>query len=301
MGDMSSSTPAMALLLDVDGPIANPGTRKVSAGIIASLRAIAVAGWPVIFNTGRSDSFIREQIMVPLLTAGLPENVKFYAICEKGATWFSFTANGEGPLSIDQELKMPETLSNAVRELVEHKYESHMFFDETKRAMISVEQRIDVSNVGYRAEQETFDAEVLSLMRHYDYGVSRLDHHVPGSDDTVDYRIDPNIIATDIESVRVGKDLGACRAVELLAHDGILPQEWRTVGDSRTDYAMADWLHHNGHPVTHVDVRPAEGIPEKAYRILTAGELINDDAGAVYLRRWTEMTAGTAKNDDDVL
>lgn len=291
----------MALLLDVDGPIANPVTRKVSPEIIASLQSIAMAGWPVIFNTGRSDSFIREQIMAPLLTTGLPANVTFHAICEKGSTWFSFTSDGEGPLSIDDELKMPQKLSDSVRQLVQNKYGSHMFFDETKHAMISVEQRIDVSNVDYRAEQETFDAEVLKLMREYGYGVSRLDHHEPGSDNAVDYRIDPNIIATDIESVRVGKDLGACRAVELLAQDGILPQEWRTVGDSRTDYAMADWLHRNGHPVTHVDVRPAEGVPRKAYRILTAGELINDEAGAAYLRRWSAMAAGKAESDDAVV
>ncbi len=291
----------MALLLDVDGPIANPETRRVTDEIIDSLRSIAVAGWPVIFNTGRSDSFIRDQIMTPLLAAGVPDGFTFHAICEKGSTWFSFTSEGEGPLSIDHELKMPEKLSDAVRDLVRDKYQAHMFFDETKRAMISVEQHVEVASVDYRAEQEMFDADVLQLMRQYGYGVSRLDHHEPGSDDTVDYRIDPNIIATDIESVRVGKDLGACRAVELLAHDGILPQEWRTVGDSRTDYAMADWLHHNGHLVAHVDVRPAEGILEKPYRILTAGDLIHDDAGAAYLRRWTAMTAGTVGNDDDVV
>ena len=33
----------------------------------------------------------------------------------------------------------------------------------------------------------------------------------------------------------------------LLAAQGVTPQAWRTVGDSRTDSAMADWLHHNDH------------------------------------------------------
>ena len=80
----------------------------------------------------------------------------------------------------------------------------------------------------------------------------------------MDYRVDPSIISTDIESVRLGKDLGASRAVELLAAQGIVPQSWRTVGDSRTDYAMADWLHHQDHHVNHVDVRPADGVPSQA-------------------------------------
>ena len=117
---------------------------------------------------------------------------------------------------------------------------------------------------------------------------------MPNSDDEVDYRVDPTIISTDIESVRLGKDLGASRAVELLAAQGITPQAWRTVGDSRTDYAMADWLHHNDHAVKHVDVRPADGVPNKPYPVLTAEDLgleatvIHDDAGGAFLRAWRE-------------
>ena len=101
------------------------------------------------------------------------------------------------------------------------------------------------------------------------------------------WRVDPTIISTDIESVRLGKDLGAERALELLAEDGELPVAWRTVGDSRSDYAMADWLHANGHDVAHVDVRPADGVPATEYPVLTsASGLIHDEAGAEFLARW---------------
>ena len=78
---------------------------------------------------------------------------------------------------------------------------------------------------------------------------------------------------------------------------GITPLSWRTVGDSRTDYAMADWLHHNDHDVKHVDVRPADGVPVKPYTILTAADLdlaedvIHDDAGGAFLRSWREALA----------
>jgi hypothetical protein len=176
--------------------------------------------------------------------------------------------------------------------LVAEDYSAHMFFDETKRAMVSVEQHIEVANADYLAEQKLFDADAMNLMGRHGLGVVRLDHHAPNSDDEVDYRVDPTIISTDIESVRLGKDLGASRAVELLAAQGITPQDWRTVGDSRTDYAMADWLHHNDHAVQHVDVRPADGIPPKPYPVLTAADLglgedvIHDDAGGAFLRSW---------------
>ncbi|MCU1529844.1 MAG: hypothetical protein JWP75_3607, partial [Frondihabitans sp.] len=87
--------------------------------------------------------------------------------------------------------------------------------------------------------------------------------------------------------VALGKDLGARRALELLSLDGAPPQTWRTVGDSRGDYAMADWLHDQGYDVAHVDVRPADGVPSKAYPVLTSATgLIHDAAGAEFLAGW---------------
>ncbi|MGN8131919.1 hypothetical protein [Arthrobacter sp. RC1.1 241] len=288
------SAPPLALLLDVDGPVASPVTRDVKPDIILDLVALAAAGIPVIFNTGRSDAFIREQVMKPMIAAGIPAGTVIHAVCEKGAVWFSYTAAGPGPVHVDRELAVPAAYGDDIRRLVAEDYAAHMFFDETKRAMVSVEQHIEVPSADYLAEQKLFDADAMELMVRHGLGVVRLDHHAPNSDDEVDYRVDPTIISTDIESVRLGKDLGASRAVELLAAQGITPQAWRTVGDSRTDYAMADWLHHNDHPVKHVDVRPADGVPIKPYPVLTAADLgldgtvIHDDAGGAFLRAWRE-------------
>jgi hypothetical protein len=260
--------------------------------------ALAAAGVPVIFNTGRSDAFIREQVMEPMIAAGMPAGTLIHAICEKGAVWFSYTAEGPGPVHVDRELAIPEAFGADVRRLVAEDYSAHMFYDETKRAMVSVEQHIAVASADYLAEQELFDADAMGLMARHGLGVVRLDHHVPDSDDQIDFRVDPTIISTDIESVRLGKDLGASRAVEFLAAQGITPQAWRTVGDSRTDYAMADWLHHNDHAVKHVDVRPADGIPVKPYEVLTAADLglaedvIHDDAGAAFLHHWLAAVTG---------
>jgi hydroxymethylpyrimidine pyrophosphatase-like HAD family hydrolase len=288
----------LALLLDVDGPVASPVTRVVQPGIIADLLGLAAAGVPVIFNTGRSDTFIREQVMEPMIAAGMPADAVIHAICEKGAVWFSYTAEGPGPVHVDRELAMPRAFGDDVRRLVAEDYSAHMFFDETKRAMVSVEQHVAVASADYLAEQELFDADAMDLMARHGLGVVRLDHHAPNSDDQIDFRVDPTIISTDIESVRLGKDLGASRAVEFLAAQGITPQAWRTVGDSRTDYAMADWLHHNDHAVKHVDVRPADGIPVKPYEVLTAADLglgadvIHDDAGAAFLHHWLAVVSG---------
>ncbi|MFD1211520.1 hypothetical protein ACFQ36_05635 [Arthrobacter sp. GCM10027362] len=286
--------PPIGLLLDVDGPVASPVTRTVPPEIIDSLLVLGSHGWPVVFNTGRSDTFIREQIMLPLMEAGIPEDVRFHAVCEKGAVWFSFGSTGPGTVHVDLSLSVPKDYAAEVRALVQASYSSHMFFDETKRAMVSVEQLIEVSNQEYRQVQQDFDADALALMGKFNLGASRLDRHVPNSDDQVDYRLDPTIIATDIEAIQLGKDLGAERALELLAADGIVPYAWRTMGDSRTDYAMADWLHHHGHAVVHVDVRPEDGVPLKPYPVLTPAHLglpraVHEQAGAAFLQAWAAI------------
>ena len=291
---MTTLQPPLALLLDVDGPLASPVTRRVSPQIIASLLELIDRGIPVVFNTGRSDAFIAEQLMTPMLEAGLPAESVVHAVCEKGAVWFSFTPDGPSRIHVDKSLAMPTAFGDDIRDLVSRSYADHMFFDETKRAMVSVEQHIEVESGSYLAEQAKFDADALVLLGEHDLGAVRLEHRAPAASGRVDYRVDPSIISTDIESVRLGKDLGASRAVELLAAQGILPQAWRTVGDSRTDYAMADWLHHQDHVVKHVDVRPAEGVPEKPYPVKTAAdlelgdEIVNDFAGAAFLQVWLD-------------
>ncbi len=280
-----SGRPVQGLLLDVDGPVASPVTRTVPAGIITDLLTLAAAGWPVVFNTGRSDAFIREQVMVPMLAAGIPAGVTFHAVCEKGATWFSFTADGAGEVFVDRELALPTSFADDVRDLVEEKYGELMFFDETKLAMVSVEQQLDAANADYLEGQRGFDDDALEILHSHDMGACRLDREEPDSNGDIEYRVDPTIISTDIESVRVGKDLGADRALTLVAPLMDIPRTWRTVGDSRTDYAMADYLHEQGFDVAHVDVRPADGVPVKPYEVLTEGDLVHEEAGAAFFAR----------------
>ncbi len=298
---MSVSAPPLGLLLDVDGPIASPVSRSIAIdSIVQDLVTLAHAGVPIVFNTGRSDAFIRDEVVEPLLAAGLPEDARVFAVCEKGAVWFEITPRGVGEIHVSPELAVPAPYGESIERLVSERFSSHMFFDHTKRAMVSVEQHTYVDNADYKHHQRDFDAAAFAEMARHDLGVEHDGREAPASAATIDYRIDSTIISTDIESIRLGKDLGALRAIELLLPQGPLPIRWRTVGDSRTDYAMADWLHEQGYDVAHVDVRPADGVPETPYPVLTAGELIHDEAGAAFLTRWVQMVQGTAISDDDV-
>jgi hypothetical protein len=287
----TSTAPRLGLLLDVDGPIASPVSRTIAIpSIVEDLVALAAEGVPIVFNTGRSDAFIREQVVGPLLAGGLAAGGRVHAVCEKGAVWCAIGPQhdgGMGELHVARELALPTDFADEMRTLVAERFADLVFFDETKHAMVSIEQRVEVDNAAYLARQPEFDALAMAALTRRGLGVRRLDDVRPAPDGSVAWRIDPTIISTDVESDRSGKDLGAERALEMLAEDGPLPLAWRTVGDSRSDYAMADWLHANGYEVAHVDVRPADGVPETPYPVLTAADgVIHDEAGAQFLADW---------------
>ena len=284
---MPETVSPLGLLLDVDGPIASPDTRTISTpSIITDLITLAGANVPIGFITGRSAQFISEQVVTPLVAAGLPQEMRMYGVCEKGAVWFPITAAGMGDIVVDARVALPEVVAGRIRELVASDYADSMFFDETKLAMISVEQRTDVDRARYHVAQASFEAAAYRILVEHGLGV-RFGHLVsPDATGAVPFRIDTTIISTDIESVDLDKDRAAERAVAFFAQGGPLPRVWRSVGDSRSDYKMADHLYAAGFDVAHVDVRPADGILDRGYPVIVEGDLIHDEAGAAFLGYW---------------
>jgi len=283
------ATPPLGLLLDVDGPIASPITRSIAIDTIThDLVTLANQGIPVVFNTGRSDEFIRDQVVKPMLAAGLSMDARVFGVCEKGAVWFGATMTNFAGVKVDESLQLPPHLVAELRALFEAGYRDTMFWDPGKRAMVSLEQRTDVSAEAFLPERDRFASDAFELLERNGIGAELGDR---ASAHPVSIRIEPTVISTDIERVSLGKALGAERALGLLADSGPIPRMWRTVGDSRSDYGMADFLHAGGFDVAHVDVRPADGIPEKPYRVITQGELIHDEAGAEFLAHWVREFA----------
>jgi hypothetical protein len=291
---MPETTSPLGLLLDVDGPIASPDTRSISRpSIISDLILLAGGNVPIGFITGRSAEFIREEVVAPLVAAGLPAQMRMYGVCEKGAVWFPITAAGMGEVVVDASVALPDVVAGRIRDLVASDFAHTMFFDETKLAMVSVEQRTDVDRAAYHLAQAAFEEAAFAILIEHGLGVRFGDRVSPDTDGAVPFRIDTTIISTDIESVDLDKDHAAERALAFFAEGGELPRVWRSVGDSRSDYLMADHLHAAGYDVAHVDVRPADGILERPYRIVVEGDLIHDEAGAAFLDYWvTKLDLG---------
>lgn len=279
----------LGLLLDVDGPIASPITRTIATpSIVTDLVTLAAARVPIAFITGRSAAFIREEVVNPLLAAGLPSGVRMYGVCEKGAVWFPISTSGMGDVVLDDSVALPAVVVDELRRLVRDSFSDTMFFDETKQAMVSVEQRTDVDQASYQSRQPDFNEAAFAILARHEVGVRLGERAAPNAAGEVPFRIDPTIISTDIESVRLDKNHAAERALAFFAETGPLPHVWRSVGDSRSDYLMADHLHEAGYDVSHVDVRPADGILERPYPIIVIGDEIHDEAGATFLDYWVD-------------
>src|SRR6188472_1318302 len=116
---MPETVSPLGLLLDVDGPIASPDTRTIATpSIITDLITLAGANVPIGFITGRSAQFISEQVVTPLVTAGLPREMRMYGVCEKGAVWFPITDTGMGEVVVDASVALPAPVVSRIRELV---------------------------------------------------------------------------------------------------------------------------------------------------------------------------------------
>lgn len=267
------TTPApFGLLLDVDGPIASPIERRIVIdSIVSDLLTLAAAGIPIAFITGRSDAFMRDQVVARLVAGGLDARSHVFGVFEKGGAWAPVTPQGLGELEVDSVVAVPDALRVAVESLARERYADTMFVDEGKRVMISLEQRTDVPSAVFLDARGRCVAEIAGLMTALAVG--------PG------FRIDPTIISIDVESVQLDKDLGAARALDWFRARGVSAERWWSVGDSRSDYLMADAVHARGIPVAHVDVRPGDGMLERAYDVVVESDLIHDAAGAAFLRR----------------
>lgn len=253
-----TASPALGLLLDVDGPLSSTQTRTLRVPTLApDLVAIAQAGCPVVFNTGRSADFLSDRVIPPLVAAGLRPADPVWGVGEKGGTWFALEDSGGevavGEVHVDDAVAPPAELVAAGREIAE-RFRDVVFFDDTKRTMISLEQHVDVPN-------ETFVARRTELVAAIEEQIDRL-----GLGDEI--TIYPTVISVDVEHVSSGKALGARRALELISARMDPPRWWFTAGDSGQDYDMSAQLHESGFDTTHLDVRPCGAVPDVAFRVI---------------------------------
>lgn len=234
---MRQREPLHAWLFDVDGVITNPEQKRITEPqILDEIIKRLQAGEPVALVTGRSIDFMQDRVIGPLRDKindpSLLQN--FLAMGEKGGVWVTYE-NGEPQEHVDNGISVPQDLQDQVRKLIQDQFSDLMFFDETKKTMISTEMK-DGTNLGdYHARQQVLDQKLEELVT--SHGLSD------------ELEVDLTTIATDIQNKHVGKDFAARRVLAWLKEKGIKPQNFVAMGDSKSDVPMAQEIHSQGLPV----------------------------------------------------
>lgn len=268
----------LVLVLDVDGVITNPVEKRVTEEkIFTQIIEELESGNIVTLNTGRSNSWMIERVINPLIERLKDKSLlkNFFAVGEKGLTWVGFDPGGriqegvfdkkgkaiEGfDLSVFLDTDTAEhfkTLENEARELIKNNYSHSTFFDNSKKAMISTEMIDGHNHEEYASEQKDFTNELKKIINSL------------GLDGK--FNVDPTTIATDIQLPNAGKHLGAGRILDWLSSKNIVPNHFIAIGDSISDLEMADELNLRGKSVDFYYVNPKKPINiKKPYPIFNS-------------------------------
>lgn len=235
-----------AWLFDVDGVITNPEQKRVTEPrILDEIIKKLESGEPVALVTGRSIDFMHQRVIEPLKAkvSDLAILQNFLAMGEKGGVWITYDQQGNPQEHIDENISIPQDLQNEARKIIEDEFSDLMFYDESKKTMISTEMIDDTRLEDYHARQKVLNEKLEELVEKHSLGES--------------LEIDPTTIATDVQNKHVGKDFAARRVLTWLKEKNIKPAQFIAMGDSKSDVPMAQEIHNQGLPVTFVFVGQA--------------------------------------------
>ncbi len=210
-------------IFDVDGVLSNLLTREISQPtLFSSLLTILTRGDLLTFNTGRGTAWVQRNILTHLETM-LPDPSLLrncFIVGEKGGTYQQYGQSEE----IVSRLTVDPILREKIQTLVQQEFSDCAFFDEDKKTMISVEMRKDVS-LEYYAQRQN---ELLPTLEKF----------FKESEQKDNYTIDTGLIATDIQHISAGKDLGVEHILTWVEEHKHAPDMFYCFGDSPTDLHM---------------------------------------------------------------
>lgn len=249
-----------AWVFDVDGVISDLKDKKSNPKVLLYIYEQLAKDIPVALNTGRGLPAVIEKVINPLLQNHSDKNFlkNLFVVGEKGATWLTFDKNGKPTKHVDLTISFPTLLRKSVKNLIASKYSHSMFFDETKDTMISVEMKDGYDIKKYLKEQKELIPQVSKLINQHSKK-NKL-------------KLEPNQIALDVQDKRVGKHIGIRRLLIWLKDKQIKVKTFTTIGDNLSDIKMAEELHKNNFPVTHVHVGEKEIKSKYPFRLITSGK-----------------------------
>jgi hydroxymethylpyrimidine pyrophosphatase-like HAD family hydrolase len=227
-------------IFDIDGVITSPQEKQVTQeGLIEAIAKKIDTGDIVTLNTGRSITWTNERVLIPLLKA-IKDKTKLtdiFIVGEKGGSWAYFE-NNMLITKIDETCKLPDSLRKELKELIEREFSDCMFYDESKLTLISLEMNDECKIADYSQKQLTLVEKLKEIVSRPEYK-------------ELNIKVEPSIIAVDIQAPKTGKHLGARKIESWIKEKQINPSKLITLGDSQADTEMAEELQ-NEYPVVFV-------------------------------------------------
>ncbi len=240
------------LILDVDGVISNLKSKKARPEILQHITQKLKNGKPVALNTGRSLHWIITRAGKTLVNN--PQIKTFLKnliiVGEKGGTWMTFDDEGKPQEYVDTTISASSNLQNDIKILINTKHSKSMFYDATKKTMVSIEMQEGYDLNKYAQDQKLSIPQIKEVIKKY--GLENI------------LEIEPNPIALDVQNKNVGKDLGAKRILNWLAERKLKVLSFITIGDSKSDIKMAQEINKNNPSVVHVHVGK-KGVYDNSY------------------------------------
>lgn len=245
------------LVMDVDGVITNLKNKKANPQMLQYLYQELKKGMPVALNTGRSLDTVAQRVINHLTKDKSNKSFlkNLIVVGEKGGTWMTFGDNGESQKHVDASISISSNLQKDIRDIITSKCSKSMFYDTTKKTMISTEMK-DGYNMGeYEKNQKLLAPEVKKIIKKY--GLEKV------------LIIELNPIALDVQHKYVGKHLGIRRILNWLRERKINVLNFITIGDMPSDIKMAEEIHKNNFSVTHVYVGEKKIEDQYPFKIIT--------------------------------
>lgn len=265
------------LVFDLDGVVTDLEAHSPNHGVLKIIAKDLKEGLPVAFITGRALIWVQDKIL-PELEKACDDDAKMSSlliVTEKGAITTT-RENGELKTRLDKRLALPQAFRNDAKELLDkdrggHALNELMFWDETKRIIVSIEKRTDVPWDKFNDARSVLAEELRALLSKH--GLS-------------EFRVDATTIATDVEHVSAGKHKGAQDVLDWLRKQDSEPLSFVVFGDSASDSAIAETFGDQGVDTTFVFVGDPAGFKpdaDKPYKTIITGGGYDADT-AKYLR-----------------
>jgi len=230
-------------IFDVDGVITHPSKKintkpEILNHIIEKLKIDDT----VALNTGRSLTWIKERV-INLILAKIPDKTilkNLIAVGEMGGVWLTFDDNEKANEYIDNSLSIPKPLRDKIKELIKAKYSSSMFYDDTKKTMVSIEMNEGMSIDNYKKIQKLL--------------INDLSQVIKESDLWQNLKIDTTTIASDVMNKHVGKGFAVHRIADWLKERNVNSRKVLAFGDSMSDLPMAEKFYELGFSIEFIFV-----------------------------------------------